>query len=136
MNDVTTSLGDAIATQGVFLQGWVMVLVGTHLISLLLSVYKQDGKFKIRYESLAIVGSFFVAGASISWLYEQVGYVRLLGLPHLIFWTPVFVWVLSRALKGQYSAPFKQYVYLYLTVAGVSLAIDTLDVVRYLLGDT
>ena len=93
MNDVTTSLGDAIATQGVFLQGWVMVLVGTHLISLLLSVYKQDGKFKIRYESLAIVGSFFVAGASISWLYEQVGYVRLLGLPHLIFWTPVFVWV-------------------------------------------
>jgi len=127
MNDVTTSLGDAIATQGVFLQGWVMVLVGTHLISLLLSVYKQDGKFKIRYESLAIVGSFFVAGASISWLYEQVGYVRLLGLPHLIF---------CRALKGQYSAPFKQYVYLYLTVAGVSLAIDTLDVVRYLLGDT
>ena len=58
MNDLTTSLGDAIATQGAFLQGWVMVLVGTHLISLLLSVYRQDGKFKIRYESLAIVGSF------------------------------------------------------------------------------
>jgi hypothetical protein len=62
MNDLTTSLGDAIATQGAFLQGWVMVLVGTHLISLLLSVYRQDGKFKIRYESLAIVGSFFCRG--------------------------------------------------------------------------
>jgi len=135
MNDAPASLGNAIATQGAFLQGWVMVLVGTHLLSLLLLVYKQDGKFNVRYESLAIVGSFFVAGASMSWLYEQVGYVRLLGLAHLVFWTPAFVWVLSRALKRQYSTPFKQYAYLYLAVAGTSLAIDTLDVVRYLLGD-
>jgi hypothetical protein len=62
MNDAPASLGNAIATQDAFLQGWVMVLVGTHLLSLLLLVYKQDGKFNVRYESLAIVGSFFVCG--------------------------------------------------------------------------
>lgn len=136
MTDMPATLGDAIATQSAFLQGWVMVLVGTHLLSLLLLVYKEEGKYKVRYESLAIVFSFLLAGGFMSWLYEEIGYVRLLGLPHLIFWTPVFIWVLSRTLKGQYSTPFKQYAFLYLSVAGASLAIDTLDVLRYLLGDS
>jgi hypothetical protein len=27
--------------------------------------------------------------AAMSWLYEEVGYVRLLGLPCLLFWSPV-----------------------------------------------
>jgi len=71
----------------------------------------------------------------MSWLYGQVGYVRLLGLAHLLFWGPVWVWILSRRAAIGTSTRFGQYVHVYLVVAGASLAIDAIDVVRHLLGD-
>ena len=71
------------------------------------------------------------AGVYMSWLYEQVGYVRLLGLPHLVFWTPVYVWVLLRRRTIGTNSLFGKYVLLYLAIAGISLVIDLVDVVRY-----
>jgi hypothetical protein len=71
----------------------------------------------------------------MNWLYTQVGYVRLLGVAHLVFWTPVYVWVLLHRRTLQSEGLFGKYVLLYLVVAGISLVIDLVDLIRYLLGD-
>ncbi len=127
-------LNAAIATQEPWLQAWIMVLVITNLLALLFVVFKQESGFKVRPEALAIVFSFVAAAILMTWLYEQYGYVRLLGLAHLVFWLPVYVWVLNKYRNSAYSGWFQRYVILYLVIAGISLIVDFIDVVRYFLG--
>lgn len=135
MNEtMPADLNAAIAMQSAGLQAWVMVLVVVNLAAALFLVARRDGKFSLRVEALAILVSFFAAGAFMGWLYEQVGYVRLLGLPHLVFWLPVYVWLAMKFRRDAFTPPFKQYLMLYFLVAGVSLVLDFLDVLRYLLG--
>ncbi|MCG8339399.1 MAG: hypothetical protein MJE63_33240 [Proteobacteria bacterium] len=135
MNEtIPANLNAAIATQPMMIRVWIMVLVAVNLVAILFILTRQRGKLKIRPESMAVVVSFFAAGLFMSWLYGRVGYVRLLGLPHLIFWTPVYIWLFLKFRKGEFKTPFKQYVMVYLVIAGISLVIDAVDVVRYGLG--
>ncbi len=71
----------------------------------------------------------------MNWLYEQVGYVRLLGLAHIIFWGPAWGWVLSKRAEIGTGSAYGKYVHAYLGIAGLSLVIDVIDVVRYLAGN-
>lgn len=137
MNDtMPANLEAAIATEPMWLQVWIIILVVTNLAAVLFIVTKKSGSYRPRIESIAILASFLAAGLFMSWLYAQVGYVRLLGLAHLVFWLPVYVWLVGKYRKGEFVAPFKQYLMVYFLVAGLSLVIDTADVARYLLGDT
>lgn len=129
------TLGDAIATEPLWLQAWVTALVVTNLLAVLFVVGREAGRWRLRAEPIAILVAFFAAGALMSWMYEQVGYVRLLGLAHLVFWGPVWGWLLLRREAIGTRSWLGRYVHLYLVVAGISLAIDLVDVVRYGLGD-
>lgn len=130
------TLNEALATEPAWLQAWVMLLVITHLAAILFVVRRRpEGGLAVRPEPVAIVLSFLAAGLFMGWLYEQVGYVRLLGLPHLVFWGPVWVWLLRRRRSLGTQSLFGKYVHAYLLVAGTSLVIDLIDVVRYLVGD-
>ncbi len=132
---VPATLNEAMAAGPAWLQAWLLVLVVTNLVALLFVVGRRDGAFRVRAEPIAILVSFFAAAVFMGWLYGQVGYVRLLGLAHLLFWGPVWVWILSRRKVIGTADVFVKYVHLYLGVAGVSLVIDVIDVIRYLLGD-
>lgn len=129
------TLNAAIATEPVWLQAWVATLVLTHLIALAFVVAREQGAWRLRAEPLAIFASFIGSTLCISWLYDVVGYVRLLGLAHLVFWTPVFVWVFMRFRATGSQSVFGKYLLAYLVIAGISLVIDVVDVVRYLMGD-
>jgi len=96
---------------------------------------RTPGGWRVRLESLAILLSFVAAAVFMTWLYTQVGYVRPLGVAHLVFWSPVYVWVLLRRRALQSEGLFGKYVLRYLVVAGISLVIDLIDLIRYLLGD-
>ena len=136
MNEtMPVDLGAAIATEPMWLRLWVMILAATNLAAVFFVITKQAGKYRVRVESLAILFSLLAAGIFMSWLYDKVGYVRLLGLPHIIFWLPVYVWLLSKYRRGEFSFPFKQYLIVYFVIVGISLVIDVSDVTRYLLGD-
>lgn len=68
-------------------------------------------------------------------LYWMVGYVRLLGISHIIWWTPLFIWLIPRMIREHKPGHFGLWLIL-LTVSDVaSLVIDYVDVVRYILGD-
>ncbi len=135
VSSIPATLNDAIATEPLWLQAWVAVLVVTHLAALLFAVGRRDGRWFVRPEAVAIVVSFGAAGLFMGWLYEQVGYVRLLGLAHLVCWGPAWLWILSRRRAIGTNSLFGKYVLVYLAVAGVSLVIDAVDVVRHLVGD-
>jgi len=133
--EMPSSLVDAMMAEPLWLQLWVMLLVVVHLAALPFAVTRgAGGGWRPRYQALAILASFLLAGAFMNWLYAQVGYVRLLGLAHLVFWLPVYVWV-WRTRERQSGTLYGRYVVVYLVVAGISLLIDSVDVIRYLLGD-
>lgn len=70
----------------------------------------------------------------IMWgIYVKKGFVRLLGLGHLIAWTPQVVWYAQ--IVGDAVGWFQYWLISVIAVNGLSLAIDVVDVVRYSLGD-
>ncbi len=129
------SLGEAIATEPGWLQAWVLALVIVNLAAVLFLPKREGGRLGVRPEPIAIVLSFVLAAVFMGWLYDQVGYVRLLGVAHLAFWGPVYVWVFTRRRAIGSASLFGKYVLVYLVITGTSLVIDAIDVVRYLVGD-
>lgn len=70
------------------------------------------------------------------WLYSELGYVRLLGIVHVILWTPLAIYLWRR--RGQWrvreTLAGKWIAVLFTTIL-VSLAFDYADVARYVLGE-
>lgn len=133
-SELPATLGDAIGTEPLWLQVWVLTMVLVHLAALPFLVGREERRWRFRPEPLAILVSFLVAAVIMSWLYERFGYVRLLGLAHLVAWGPVYLWILLSRQRFPMATAYGKYIRLYLIVAGVSLVIDAIDVVRYLAG--
>jgi hypothetical protein len=67
-------------------------------------------------------------------LFEMVGYVRLLGLPHVIWWTPLVVYLFSQ--RRQFPAGLvSTWLWILLFTNSASLVMDYIDVARYFMGD-
>ena len=128
-------LAAAAAMEHEWLRWWFRALIASNLAAIFFILTRRDGKLRVRAESLAILASFVAVGITMNWMYAKVGYVRLLGLPHLIFWTPIFFWMLGKFRRDAYSGPFKYYAFFFLVIVGTSLITDTSDLIRYLLGD-
>lgn len=136
MNEpLPADLGSAIAASAEWLQIWVALLAVSNLGAILFVLKRQEGKITVRIEAILIVLSFVLAGVMMTWMYGEVGYVRLLGLPHLIFWLPVYIWLLMKYRRGDFQGLFKYYLIFYFVIAGISLVTDFSDVSRYLLGE-
>ncbi len=125
------SFEEAIATQPSWVQWWVngmgIVIVGS-MIALLFSKATRRESAVILVTSLAI---YFL----MMWLYQQVGFVRLLGIVHVVIWTPLAVYFWKRLKDPAITAPFRQVIWVFLATIVVSLLFDYADVVRYLLGE-
>jgi len=69
-------------------------------------------------------------------VYSIIGYVRLLGIVHVAFWTPlvIYLWRRRSDWRVRESVSGKWLLVLFLTMI-VSLAFDYADVVRWLLGE-
>lgn len=129
------TLSEAMGAEPAWLRAWVMVMVVTHFAAVLFIVKREDGRFGVRLEPIAMLASFVAAALFMDWIYGQVGYVRLLGGAHLVFWTPAWLFVASRARQIGRATVFGWYVHAYLLIAGTSLVVDAVDVIRWALGD-
>ena len=133
--EIPATLGEAIATEPAWLLAWLMVLVAANLGALLFAVGRDQGAWIVRKEAIAIVISFILAGIIMEWMYSVFGYVRLLGLAHIVAWGPAYAYVLIRRKQIGLQSLYGKYLHFYLVIAGTSLIIDAIDVLRYLLGD-
>jgi len=96
----------------------------------------------IAYRSTRILGLILLATsvvkiAAMETLYANVGLVRLLGLPHVLIWTPVAILLVLFLTRNGRPAPTlpRGAAGIFLATICVSLVFDYADVARYLLGD-
>ena len=71
----------------------------------------------------------------MDWVYQQMGYVRFLGIVHVVLWTPLFIYLVYRARKGELPLPCRAVMWMFAATLAISLMFDYTDVARYLLGE-
>lgn len=131
------NLGEAVmATQPTWLIAYLFVLTAANFGAVFFIAKRTDKGWRPRYEALAIIAAFLLAGEFMEYLYQQYGYVRLLGLAHIVFWTPVYAWIFTHRKDYAAYPYFSKFVPFYLVMAGISLTIDVIDLLRYALGET
>lgn len=109
-----------------WLQAWVgwMMLVNTASL------------FFLRHREARWVLAVWIGNViTMMALYEAVGYVRLLGLSHVIWWTPLLVYLAAVRERFAGSGVFGLWARALLVTIAISLVIDYIDVVRYFMGD-
>ena len=125
------TLQDAVALQPPWLTWWLTWLTfGAFILPLALLIWRET-----RIAGLASIVAGVLAAVATSWLYDRFGYVKLLGLPHIVVWTPLVVYmvgVLRKPALPRYAR------WVLLVVVGtilISLAFDYTDLLRYALGN-
>lgn len=125
------TLNEAVAQQPLWVQYWLYVLVfGIVVLPVTLLIWKQT-----RLTAIITIAASILAGLGVSWIYDKLGYVKLLGLPHIILWTPLVLYLYSQIKREGMPAWPKRILIAVLAVFVVSLVFDYVDVVRYVLGE-
>jgi hypothetical protein len=71
----------------------------------------------------------------MSWIYDQMGFVRLMGIVHVILWTPLLIYLVRRVRSDAIPTLFRVAMLIFMATIGISLVFDYTDTVRYLLGE-
>jgi hypothetical protein len=122
---------EAIALLPRWVNYWLYVLVfGGLVLPFTLFIWRQS-----RLAALAVLAADAIAALGVAWLFNRLGYVKLLGLPHLVAWGPLEVFLFLQIKRpGMPNWPRRIMIVILATLL-VSLAFDLTDVVRYLLGE-
>ena len=113
---------------------WVVWIAGLVVVNLLLPLFLVATSHVV-LAPLVVIG-FFLLGAGIQmWIFQRLGFVRLLGLGHF-GWFLMLPWLVLQYPEPLVSSTlFGWWLVSILVLDGVSLLIDVVDVVRYLSGD-
>lgn len=86
-----------------------------------------------RFEGRAIIGTFLLNAVFMSLLYDQLGYGKHLGLAHVVFWTPLVLWLAARfdTIRSG-GGIFPIYIVALIATNTISLVIDYIDVINAL----
>ncbi len=125
------SMQDAMALQPLWLRLWLnWMMIGAFVLPLGLLIWRQT-----RLAALFILASDILAALGTGWLYNKLGYVKLLGLPHLLFWTPLAIYLFIRLRRGDLPKYASWIMMITLATIVISLAFDYTDVLRYAFGN-
>ncbi|HVS15444.1 MAG TPA: hypothetical protein VMV46_16070 [Thermoanaerobaculia bacterium] len=119
-------MGEEILAQPLWLQLWIGWMALVNLAAL---------AFLKRVEARWVLAAFVAAAVTMNAMYAQLGWVRLLGLAHVVFWLPLLVYVLARWQDLPQVGAFAVWIRTLFLTNLASLIVDLVDVVRYLLGD-
>lgn len=127
---VVNFLSDVFA-QPVWVQLWAVWMVVV-IVAAPVAMRKYGAA---RRDHLLVAASTVVLIVAVPLWHSQVGYVRLVGLPHIPVWTPLAVYLYWR--RKHLSSPWQLRcaVHVFVVTIVVSLAFDYVDAVRYLLGE-
>lgn len=122
---------EIIALQPAWLGIWLnWLFFGAFILPSVLLIWKQT-----RLTAVITVISSVLAGMGVMWMFGQLGYVKLLGLPHIIFWGPLSLYLYAQIRRQDVPVWPKRVLVVILVTIIVSLAFDVVDVARYLLGE-
>lgn len=127
------SLTQAMAEFGPsWLQIWLPILLaGGFVAPLVLLIWRQS-------RVIGAIGFVASMGAAIGvdYMYKQMGYVKLLGLPHIILWTPLVIFMVLQLRRDDLPVWPRRIITFIIVILGISLVFDFVDVARYFLGNT
>ena len=125
------TLPEAIALQPAWIGLWLnWMMVGAFILPALLLIWKET-----RLAAVLLLISGVLSAIGVGLLYESFGYVKLLGLPHVILWTPIALYLIHILRYRDIRNWPKGCLYLILGTILISLAFDYTDTVRYVLGE-
>ena len=125
------TLNEAIATQPAWISVWLNVLLlGAFILPVALLFWRQS-----RLAGIATLIASVASALGVEWLYSMFGYVKLLGLPHILLWTPVVVYLFSRIRAPDMPIWPRRIMIAVMATLLVSLMFDYVDVARYVLGE-
>lgn len=106
---------------------WLALLAGVNMIPGLLYIARPEGQI--------ILGAMAISFLLMLLIVRAKGFVRLLGLPHLLAWGPMLLWLWGRYQEAGAGSGLGRWLLAVIIVDGISLVIDLIDVVRYAGGD-
>lgn len=109
--------------------GWRLWIIWMMVINSVSFLYlgRREGK---------IIAAIWVANAvTMMSMYWAFGYVRLLGLSHVIWWTPMVIWLIPKIRSQQFTGNFALWIKVLVLTDIASLVIDYIDVARWVLGE-
>ena len=129
MHDLMVAWQADVAKQPQWVQVWLDVMM---VVLLGLSAVFSF----VRVEARWVLAGFLLGAATLLGLYSQIGYSRLLGIGHVIFWTPVLIYLLRRRAHWRVKETWAgKWIVAAVTVLTISLVFDYTDVARWLLGE-
>jgi hypothetical protein len=109
----------------------VYVLVaGAFVAPVVLLIWKASRKAGI----ITLIASL-LAGFGIQMMFDAMGYVKLLGLPHLILWVPIVVFLMAQQARGDMTNWPRRIIWFIIAIICISLVFDFIDVARWILGE-
>ncbi|MEZ5834098.1 MAG: hypothetical protein R3D05_23240, partial [Dongiaceae bacterium] len=125
------TLPEAIAQQPQWIGLWLnWLLFAAFILPFALLIWRQS-----RIAALAAIVTAVAGAFGIGWLYDRMGYVKLLGLPHIVLWTPLAIYLVVQLRRADMPQWPRRIIMVVLATILISLAFDYTDAVRYLLGE-
>lgn len=110
---------------------WVVIWMGIMGAVMLAAIPFAIKDWRARFAIIAMIGNVIVMNA----LFARFGYTRILGLAHIIFWTPLLSYLWKTRMAHPERIWTGRWVKLAIVIIFISLLFDYTDVTRYLLGD-
>ncbi len=110
---------------------WLLIWLGIMGATMLLAIPFAIKDWRARWAIIAMIGNVIVMSA----LFEKFGFTRILGLAHIIFWTPLLAYLWKNRKAYPERIWTNRWVRLAMVVILISLLFDYTDVIRWLLGE-
>ena len=121
----------AAALLPTWVQYWINFIVLVPVLSIIALLFHKETR-----KSALIIFLLIGAGMmTVLFLYMQLGMVRLLGLGHVIFWTPAAIYLWRQLQNTPPPSPYRQIMWILMLTIVAALVFDYADVVRWLLGE-
>ena len=126
------TLNEAMAAYGPeWLDVWLPILFGgAFILPAALLIWKST-----RLTAVICLVASFIGGFATGLLHTKMGYVKLLGLPHIVVWTPLVIFLVYKIRSPEIPTLAKFVMGVVSAVIVVSLMFDYLDVIKYAMGD-
>ena len=122
---------EATALQPAWVGIWLNILLfGAFILPVALLFWKQS-----RITAIVTLVASALSAAGVIWIFNELGYVKLMGLSHIIFWTPLVFFLFSKAKQPDMPAWPRRILWFVMVTIVISLAFDYVDVARYFLGE-
>jgi hypothetical protein len=115
--------------------GWMIVWLYWMSFAIIVTPVVLVFSKATRLDALIVLLTNIAMLIGMGWVYEQIGYVRLMGIVHVILWTPLFIYLVLRAKNGEMPLLCRLIIWMFAATLAVSLVFDYTDFVRWVLGE-